>query len=65
MKTNDIEGADVRNGAVERVIEVVGVVGEGGDVVGDKGEVRKRVGVGRVRGRIGVGEVEGIDERSD
>ena len=49
MKTNDFEGADVRNGAVERVIEVVGVVREGGDIVGDQGEVRDRVGVGEVR----------------
>ena len=65
LKTDDFEGADVRDGAVKRVVEVAGVVGEGGDVVGDKGEVRKRVGVGRVRGRIGVGEVEGIEERSD
>jgi hypothetical protein len=73
LKTNDFEGTDVRNGAVERMIEVVGVVGEGGDVVGDQGEVRDRVGVGQVRrgigirevGRIGVGEVEGIEERSD
>jgi hypothetical protein len=65
LKTNDFERADVRNGAVERVIEVVGVVREGGDVVGDQGEVRDRVGVGEVRGRIGIGEVGGIEERSD
>lgn len=63
LKTNDFERADVRNGAVERVIEVVGVVREGGDVVGDQGEVRDRVWVGEVRGRIG--EVRGIEERSD
>ena len=63
LKTNDFEGADVRNGAMERVIEVVGVAREGGDVVGDQGEVRDRVGVGEVRGRIG--EVRGIEERSD
>ena len=47
------------------MIEVVGVVREGGDVVGDQGEVRDRVGVGEVRGRIGIGEVGGIEERSD
>ena len=63
LKANDFEGAEVRNGAVERVIKVVGVVGEGGDVVGDQGEARDRVGVGEVRGRIG--EVGGIEERSD
>ena len=39
LKTDDFVGADVRNGAVERVIGVVGVVSEGGDVVGDQGEV--------------------------
>ena len=39
LKTDDFVGADVRNGAVERVIGVVGVVREGGDVVGDQGEV--------------------------
>ena len=65
LKTNDFEGADVRNGAMERVIEVVGVVREGGDVVGDQGEVRDRVGVGRAGGRDRVGEVRGIEERSD
>lgn len=65
LKTNDFEGADVRNGAVERVIGVVGVVREGGDVVGDQGEVRDRVGVGQVRGRIGIWEAGGIEERSD
>ena len=45
------------------MIGVVGVVREGGDVVGDQGEVRDRVWVGEVRGRIG--EVRGIEERSD
>ncbi len=65
MKTNDFERADVRNGAVERVIEAVGVVREGGDVVGDQGEVRDRVGVGGIRGRVGIGEGGGIEERSD
>ncbi len=39
LKTDDFVGADVRNGAVERVIGVVGVVREGGDVVGDQEEV--------------------------
>ena len=39
LKTDDFVGADVRNGAVERVIGVVGVISEGGDVVGDQGEV--------------------------
>ncbi len=65
LKANDFEGADVRNGAMERVVEVVGVVREGGDVVGDQGEVRDRVGVGRAGGRDRVGEVRGIEERSD
>ena len=65
LKTNDFERADVRNGAVERVIGVVGVVREGGDVVGDQGEVRDRVGVGEVRGRIGIREVRGIEKRSN
>ena len=47
------------------MIGVVGVVREGGDVVGDQGEVRDRVGVGQVRGRIGIWEAGGIEERSD
>ena len=47
------------------MIEVVGVVGEGGDVVGDQGEVRDRVGVGQVRRGVGIREVGGIEERSD
>jgi hypothetical protein len=65
LKTDDFVSADVRNGAVERVIGVVGVVREGGDVVGDQGEVRDRVGVGEVRGRIGIREIRGIEERSN
>ena len=65
LKTNDFERADVRNGAVERVIGVVGVVREGCDVVRDQGEVRDRVGVGEVRGRIGMREVRGIEKRSN
>ena len=39
LETDDFERADVRNGAVERVIGVIGVVREGGDIVGDQGEV--------------------------
>ena len=65
LETDDFERADVRNGAVERVIGVIGVVREGGDIVGDQGEVRDRVGVGEVRGRIGIGEARGIEERGD
>ena len=47
------------------MIGVVGVVREGGDVVGDQGEVRDRVGVGEVRGRSGVRGARGVEERSD
>ena len=47
------------------MIGVVGVVREGGDVVGDQGEVRDRVGIGEVRGRIGIREVRGIEKRSN
>ena len=70
LKANDFEGVEVRNGAVERVIKVVGVVGEGGDVVGDQGEVRDRVGVGVIRERVETGEVRGgeggrLEERRD
>ena len=39
LKADDFESAEVRNGAVEIVIKAVGVVREGGDVVGDQGEV--------------------------
>jgi len=63
LEADDFERADVGNGAVKRVIGVVGIVREGGDVVGDQGEVRDRVGVGEVRG--GIGAVGGIEERSD
>ena len=50
---------------VDDDVVVVGVVREGGDVVGDQGEVRDRVGVGGVRGRVGIGEVGGIEKRGD
>ena len=43
------------------MVEVVGVVGERGDVVGDQGEVRDRVRIGEVRG----GEGGGLKERRD
>ena len=70
LKANDFESAEVRNGAVKRVIKVVGVFRERSDVVGDQGEVRDRVGVGEVRERIWVGKVRGgeggrLEERRD